>query len=218
MRRLPLGTGDTELAERLHVPLQRRYTPFAAVLPGRPQHRHAALAAALRRGGRGLVVAQGEQVAGLIWGGLAPADLGVSGDHLLVIGQEAERGELLSAREDVAVLAEHGRRAGLSGLLKVEDHLLEIIAGRSPRLLLALRRRLLGPMAAGDRTELAHTLQTLLENNLDRAATSAALHVHRNTLAYRMRRIQELSGLDLSRPRDVACAYMALADAGQGEA
>jgi DNA-binding PucR family transcriptional regulator len=44
---------------------------------------------------------------------------------------------------------------------------------------------------------------------LDRGATSAALHVHRNTLAYRLRRIQELADLDLDDPRDLACVYLA---------
>jgi carbohydrate diacid regulator len=39
---------------------------------------------------------------------------------------------------------------------------------------------------------------------MDRAATSAALGVHRNTLAYRLRRIEELAGIDLNRPRDAA--------------
>jgi DNA-binding PucR family transcriptional regulator len=45
---------------------------------------------------------------------------------------------------------------------------------------------------------------------LDRGATSAALHVHRNTLAYRLRRIQEIAGLDLDDPRDLARVYLAL--------
>jgi DNA-binding PucR family transcriptional regulator len=39
-------------------------------------------------------------------------------------------------------------------------------------------------------------------------ATSAALHVHRNTLAYRLRRIQEIAGLDFDDPRDLARVYL----------
>ncbi len=54
-------------------------------------------------------------------------------------------------------------------------------------------------------------LQTLIACRLDRTATSAALHIHRNTLAYRLKRIEEITGLDLGSPRDLACVYVALA-------
>jgi len=37
------------------------------------------------------------------------------------------------------------------------------------------------------------------------------LHIHRNTLAYRLRRIEEIAGVDLGSPRDLACTYLALA-------
>jgi sugar diacid utilization regulator len=180
------------------------------VLPGQPARRYAALAARLRRAGLALALAQSESVAGITWRTLATSDLAEGPDALLALGAPTDRGELASAREDVAVLAEHGRRAGLSGAVGVEDHLLEVIVGRSPRLVERMRERILGSMAGGDRAELTRTLQTLLALDLDRTATSATLHVHRNTLAYRLRRIEETSGLDLSRPRDVACAYVAM--------
>jgi DNA-binding PucR family transcriptional regulator len=116
----------------------------------------------------------------------------------------------VAAREEVAVLAAHGRDAGLTGVLRVEEYLLEIVLGRSGALVDRLRARVLGPLAGIERGELVRTLQTLLRCHLDRTAASAQLHVHRNTLSYRLRRIEELSGLDLSRPRDVAYAYVAL--------
>ena len=214
----PLGPADSELAERLGVPLAPAYTPFAVALPGRPPHRHAALAARLRRGGWRLTVTQSECVVGLTWRPLELFDLGEGAEVLLARGEPTVRGELAGAREDVALLLEHGRRAGLVGLQRVEDHLLEIIVARSPRLVRRLRARLLEPLAGGERAELVRTLQTLLSCRLDRNATSAVLHVHRNTLAYRLRRIEELSGLDLSSPRDVACAYVALQQDTGGEA
>ena len=52
---------------------------------------------------------------------------------------------------------------------------------------------------------------TTLRLGRRRARTSRALHVHRNTLGYRLNRIEQLAGLDLARPRDVACVYLALA-------
>ena len=51
-----------------------------------------------------------------------------------------------------------------------------------------------------DRThavQLLPTLSAFLKNDRDVLATAAALYVHRNTLAYRIRRIFELCPLDL---------------------
>jgi DNA-binding PucR family transcriptional regulator len=48
----------------------------------------------------------------------------------------------------------------------------------------------------------------MLDEDLDRARASAAMHIHRNTLLYRLSRIEELTGLDLRRPRDLAIAYL----------
>jgi DNA-binding PucR family transcriptional regulator len=113
-------------------------------------------------------------------------------------------------REEVALLAEHARRAGLLGRLDAQDHLLEILLDRSPRLTARLRERVLAPLAAEDRGELEYTLRTLVGCRLDRTATSAELHIHRNTLAYRLKRIEQLTGLDLGSPRDLACVHVAL--------
>jgi hypothetical protein len=207
----PLDAADMELAERLGVPEQPAYTPFAIVMRGHRPHSHAALAARLRGAGWRLAVTQTDAVVGLAWKPLEVADLGEAADVLLAIGEPTPRGELDVAREEVLVLAEQGRRLGLWGRLRVEEHLFEVILGRSPRLAERLRDRVLGPLAGSDRGELARTLQTVLACRLDRTAASSALHVHRNTLAYRLKRIEELTGLDLDRPRDLACVYAALA-------
>jgi hypothetical protein len=205
-----LDVADSELAGRLGVPVDREFSPFAIVIPGRPPHSHAALAARLRRGGWRLAVTQSDCVVGLTWQPLDLHDLGEGPEVVLAIGEPTARGELAAAREEVTALAEHARRVGLIGRLQAEDHLLEILLGRSPRLAARLRARVLAPLADDDHGELAHTLRTLIGCRLDRTATSAALHIHRNTLAYRLRRIEEIAGLDLASPRDLACVYMAL--------
>ncbi len=209
----PLDAEDSELADRLGVPVGRAYSPFAIVMPGRPPHRHAALAARLRRDGWRLAVTQSDCVVGLTWKPLDLPDLGEGREVLLAIAQPTPRGELAAAREEVAVLAEHGRRMGLLGRLEADDYLLEILLGRSPRLATRLREKVLAPLADDDHGELARTLQTLVDCRFDRTATSAALHVHRNTLAYRLRQIEEITGLDVGSPRDLACVYVA---AGMG--
>lgn len=44
----------------------------------------------------------------------------------------------------------------------------------------------------------AHTLCAWFENDQDAAATAAQLHLHVNTVRYRLRRAQEITGVDLS--------------------
>jgi DNA-binding PucR family transcriptional regulator len=103
------------------------------------------------------------------------------------------------------------------GCLKTERHLLEILLAGSPRLAGRMRAQVLEPLAEEDRGELAHTLRALIERRLDRTATSAALHVHRNTLAYRLKRIEEITGLDLGSPRDLTSVYASLASDWTGK-
>jgi hypothetical protein len=206
----PLETADRELADRLGIPLHREYSPFVIVMPRGQLDRHAALAAHLRRAGWTMTVTQGDRVAGLAWKPLDLPDLGVGATVLLVVGEPTPRGQLAAAREDLDLLVEHGRRTGLLGRLKAEDYLLETLVGRSPRLAEQLKDKLLAPLPDGDHGELAKTLESFLRCRFDRSATSEALHVHRNTLAYRLRRIEELTGLDLGSPRDLACLYVAI--------
>ncbi|RZQ65970.1 PucR family transcriptional regulator [Amycolatopsis suaedae] len=58
--------------------------------------------------------------------------------------------------------------------------------------------------------ELVATLAAYLDNAGDAKRTVTALHVHRATLYYRLRRIEELSGLDLSRGDDRLAAHLSL--------
>ena len=206
----PLRTADRELAEGLRIPLLRAYSPFVIAMPRGPPHRHAALAAHLRQTGWPLAVTQSDRVAGLAWKPLDLPDLGVGPAVLLVIGEPTPLGGLATAREELDVLVDHGRRMGLHGRLKAEDYLLETLLGRSPSLVARLKDDVLAPLSEDDHGELAQTLQTFLRCRFDRTATSAALHVHRNTLAYRLGRIEEITGLDLGSPRDLARVYVAI--------
>jgi DNA-binding PucR family transcriptional regulator len=92
----------------------------------------------------------------------------------------------------------------------VRDHVPELLLARSPRLAAALHDRYLAPLAAPRHAELRRTLEVLVCCRLDRGRTCALLHVHRNTLAYRLARIEELLGIDLSSPRDLTCLVLAL--------
>jgi carbohydrate diacid regulator len=57
---------------------------------------------------------------------------------------------------------------------------------------------------------LLHTLQTWFACDESAAATATALAIHRNTLDYRLRRIEALTGLDLARSEDRLLLYVSL--------
>lgn len=69
----------------------------------------------------------------------------------------------------------------------------------------------LGPLMAEHRADdLVDTLRAYLANDLSLAAAARALYVHRHTMEYRMRRIAELTKLDLRQPLDRLSAELAL--------
>jgi sugar diacid utilization regulator len=64
--------------------------------------------------------------------------------------------------------------------------------------------------ATGRYHELVETLRAYLDNAGDVQRTAAHLHIHRATLYHRLRRIEELSTLDLSRGDDRLAAHLSL--------
>ena len=58
------------------------------------------------------------------------------------------------------------------------------------------------------RAMLRATLSAWFEHNENSAATAKALGIHRNTLDYRLRRIGELTGLDLGASEDKLLLYV----------
>jgi PucR family transcriptional regulator, purine catabolism regulatory protein len=71
----------------------------------------------------------------------------------------------------------------------------------------------LGPIANGEGEygdELLRSLEAFLEQNGHWERAARALYCHRHTLRYRMRRIEELTGRDLSRARDRIEFWLAL--------
>lgn len=57
---------------------------------------------------------------------------------------------------------------------------------------------------------IAETVRRLLDNDLDIVETAAEMHVHRNTVRYRVLRFQELTGLDVHRTSDMVTAWWLL--------
>ncbi len=73
--------------------------------------------------------------------------------------------------------------------------------------------RVLGPILAYDEahgTELMRSLSVFLEENRSWQRSAELLHVHKQTLVYRMHRVEELTGLDLRSTADVVQLWLAL--------
>ncbi|MFB9493048.1 helix-turn-helix domain-containing protein, partial [Nonomuraea dietziae] len=64
-------------------------------------------------------------------------------------------------------------------------------------------------------TELAATLRAYLDSFGDVNAAAAAVHVHSNTFRYRLRRLTEISGLDLADPEARLAAMLMMRIFGQ---
>lgn len=62
-----------------------------------------------------------------------------------------------------------------------------------------------------DKPELLGTLRAYVASGLNRRATATGLHVHPNTVDYRLRKVAALTGLDTTRPAEVLRVRAALA-------
>jgi DNA-binding PucR family transcriptional regulator len=98
--------------------------------------------------------------------------------------------------------------------LFVGDHLDALIVHHDERLLAALRRQYLAPLdalPAPTRDRLASTLTAWLLHMGNRQAMAAELHVHPQTVRYRMAQLRELFGPALDDPSVRATLLLALA-------
>jgi hypothetical protein len=141
------------------------------------------LPAALRGDAAGVLLGEGDEVPGL---------------------RDAPR----SYRQALAALrVAAGAPSGLArwGELRA-DRLLAWLPDGAPDDLPAGLRTLL----AGGHEQLVETLETYLDHAGDAKATAAALQVHRTSLYYRLHRLEELAGVDLTSGEDRLMCHMAL--------
>jgi sugar diacid utilization regulator len=79
--------------------------------------------------------------------------------------------------------------------------------------LMGYARDVLGPLLDYDtehRTELVQTLSVYLRHHGSHKQSARVLHLHTNTVAYRVTRIEAITGLDLSDPDDRLVAHVAV--------
>ncbi|MCL2550718.1 MAG: PucR family transcriptional regulator ligand-binding domain-containing protein [Actinomycetia bacterium] len=148
-----------------------------------------------------------------------PLSRGLAEDGRLTIGVSAAvhspeglRGALEEARHARRVAAARPGRVCVAGHDELASHvlLLPFVPDDVRR---AFTARLLDPLRAYDRrhrAELIPTLEAFLECDGSWTRCASRLHLHVNTLRYRIGRIEQLTGRDLSRLEDKLDFFLAL--------
>ncbi|MBV2355725.1 PucR family transcriptional regulator ligand-binding domain-containing protein [Streptomyces sp. J2-1] len=148
-----------------------------------------------------------------------PLTAGLDGDGRLTLGVSAAvhsaeglRGALEEARHARRVAAARPGRVCAAGHQELASHvlLLPFVPDDVRR---AFTARLLDPLQEYDRrhrAELIPTLEAFLDCDGSWTRCAARLHLHVNTLRYRVGRIEQLTGRDLSRLEDKLDFFLAL--------
>ncbi|MCC3651048.1 PucR family transcriptional regulator ligand-binding domain-containing protein [Streptomyces sp. S07_1.15] len=155
-----------------------------------------------------LAAARGPLERGLEAGG-GRLTLGISA---VVLTPEGLRGALEEARHARRVAAARTGRVCAAGHQELASHvlLLPFVPDDVRR---AFTARLLEPLRDYDRrhrAELIPTLESFLDSDGSWTRCAARLHLHVNTLRYRVGRIEQLTGRDLSRLEDKLDFFLAL--------
>ena len=108
------------------------------------------------------------------------------------------------AREVLNVARKYGRT---SGVVRLEDLAVEYQLTR-PSAALPILADVLSRLESDP--AVLETLESFIDSGFDRATTARQLHVHPNTVVYRLRKASSLTGLDLSSPKDLVQVTMAL--------
>jgi len=98
-------------------------------------------------------------------------------------------------------------------LVRFDEQPVAVLLVSSPDASESVARRILGPvldLPDDDRAVIIDTVRAWLADAGSSSTTAARLHVHRNTVRYRMRRLEELTGRSLAKPLDLAELHVAL--------
>ncbi|MFJ8159067.1 PucR family transcriptional regulator [Streptomyces sp. NPDC094468] len=208
--RLPVTIEDRDRAARLGFDLEGPYRPFTARLVGASIGSHADLASRLRGAGV-LAFTEGLRVTGLTPEGFGWAPF--LEDARLILAQDppVTRALLGAAVDALRALVAIAARSGRRGRVHVDEYLPELLLADSPGISDRMVRRVFGPLERAEAVDLADTLRSLALHGFDGTAAAAALPVHRNTLLYRLGRIEKLTGLSLRDQRDRTLVLLAVA-------
>ncbi len=110
------------------------------------------------------------------------------------------------------LVQQSGRRDRVVSLDTIGAYRL-LLQVKRPQELQSFAESMLGVVRSYDRrhhTKLGSTLRSYMAHRCTVSDTAKALHVHANTVAYRLRRVEELLGIDLSDPEAMLHMQLAL--------
>jgi PucR C-terminal helix-turn-helix domain len=206
---LPVTIEDRDRAARLGFDLAAPYCPFVAKLAGAHVSGHADLASRLRAAGA-LAFTEGVRVTGLTSPEFSWAAFLADPRLLLAQDPAVARARLGAAADSLRALVAIAAGSGRRGRVRTEDYLPELLLADSPDVADRIVQRVFGPLDRPEAADLAATLRCLAANGFDSAPAAAALSVHRNTLLYRVARIEKLADLSLKDQRDRMLVQLAL--------
>lgn len=106
------------------------------------------------------------------------------------------------------------------GVVPVSERLPEVLLAGSPQMVPLLLAQTLGPLLGQPEPQgrtLLETLAALLRHDGSPTHAAVDLYCHRNTVIYRMRQIEELTGRSLTDPRDKLLLSLAMIARGAGD-
>ena len=228
---LAAGPVDEEVASRrLGYELRRHHVSLRVSGRGRELRgleRAAREVAAVLGGGEPLVVGSGAASVDVWWGGYAPPDAAaldayVPPDGILVAAGRPDHG-IDGFRRSHAEALEAARVAALAGgaaaaVMRYERiELVSLLASDFPRARAFVAVRL-GPLAAAtdSAARLRETVLAFLAANGSSTRVAKELFVHHNTVAYRVKRAEELLGRRVTdEPIELTCALTLAAALGR---
>lgn len=118
------------------------------------------------------------------------------------VASYSHHSRLFDALREAREVCEVAQLAGLpAGLYRINDVAFEILLARSPDVAMLLANQV-QPIVEHSQ-QLFQTLRMHLSNDGGKKALANRLHIHENTLAYRLRRIEELTGFSPATPHGV---------------
>ncbi len=104
-----------------------------------------------------------------------------------------------------------GKMAFAPGTYSFEQLLFEeITLNIAPHYSIRFIERKLAPLFSDDAKDLAETFKTYCESCFRKQTAAMSMHLHRNTLAYRLKRIEDLLGISLDDFKAVSAYYLTL--------
>ncbi|GAB2835846.1 PucR family transcriptional regulator [Actinocorallia aurea] len=134
----------------------------------------------------------------------------LDGDGILAMGQRMPLASASFSFAQASTVLRVSSAFGMTGVVNIEDVPLLAAVLESPNLTGLVTDRCFGAIPAAQRELFTETLTAYLDHDLHIAEAAAKLHVHPNTLRYRIRRFEELSGLHLERVDDLVTVWWAL--------